>query len=109
VFGKSVRLNRHQVLIVAAHELIAGRDKKFHCADTNDLASLYSQTSLYCEAHAVPRSFSLCPNGEVGCGLAPFIEILDETAGNQFTNEFRFHEPLRRDIRRYWAGRSYLL
>jgi hypothetical protein len=39
--------------------------------------------------------------GRWACGLTLLIEIIDETGGDQFTNEFRLHEPLGLNPRRY--------
>jgi hypothetical protein len=63
------------------------------CVDPDDVGLLHLAGPA--EAQDVARSFSpLLPPGRRG--LTPFIKILDEAAGNQFTYEFRLHETLRR-------------
>jgi len=64
------------------------------CGD--GLAMVYFDANQCCEAYAQPRVvftfYSIL--GRWACGLTLLIEIIDETAGDQFTNEFRFHKPL---------------
>lgn len=55
------------------------------CVDPDDVGLLHL---------AGPAFSPLLPLGRRG--LTPFIKILDEAAGNQFTYEFRLHETLRR-------------